>query len=276
MPELENLLQTAIHLATAAGERTLPYFGTTLDVETKEDESPVTIADREAETLVRHELEKLHPDHGVVGEEFGETSGPSPYRWWIDPIDGTKAFVRGVPLYGTVLGLERDGEMVVGVASFPALGETLSAARGMGARLNGEPTFVSRQASFGRAIVSTTDGGRFRELGREAAWNRVQKAFWVRAGWGDAYGYNLVATGRIEAMIDPIINAWDVSAFPVIIEEAGGWFGSWSGESTIHGGDSLAVNLELRDALLALLNDSSIESDAQVTVQKPDTGRLVP
>lgn len=253
MPELADLLDLALDLADRAGRSTLGHFRTGTRPEWKADATPVTVADREAEALIRHELERRHPDHAVVGEEHGEQAGTSPYRWWIDPIDGTKAFVRGVPLYGVLIGLERDGEIVAGVASFPALGETIAAARGLGCRLNGRRCHVSDVADPSRAVVSTTDAGAFGESGRAGAWARVARRFWVRAGWGDAYGYALVASGRIEAMIDPALNPWDGGPFPVILAEAGGWFGDWRGRTTIHGGDGVGVNAALRAPLLAML-----------------------
>lgn len=253
MPELDALLDLALDLADRAGRLTLGHFRTGTRPEWKEDATPVTVADREAEALIRHELERRHPDHAVVGEEHGVSDGASPWRWWIDPIDGTKAFVRGVPLYAVLIGLERDGEMVAGVASFPALNETIAAARGSGCRLNGRRCHVSDVADPARAVVATTDAGAFEELGRGDAWRRVREAFWVRAGWGDAYGYALVASGRIEAMLDPALNPWDGGPFPAILREAGGWFGDWRGEATIHGGDGVGVNAALREPLLAML-----------------------
>ena len=260
MSELMGYLELALTLADRAGRLTLGHFGTGIRPTFKDDETPVTVADREAETLIRHEIGRRHPDHAVVGEEFGETGGSGPFRWWIDPIDGTKAFVRGVPLYGVLIGLERDGRIVAGVASFPALGETVAAARGHGCRLNGRRCFVSDEADLARAVVSTTDAGNFEPHGKEAAWRRVRRATWVRAGWGDAYGHALVASGRIEAMLDPAMYAWDCGPFPVILAEAGGSFGDWRGTETIHGGDAVSVNAALRDPLLRLLDTSRDES----------------
>ena len=257
MAELDALLDTAIDLAERAGRTTLGQFRTGVRPDWKEDDTPVTVADREAETLVRHELGRIHPDHAVVGEEFGVQDGTSPYRWWIDPIDGTKAFVRGVPTYGVLIGLERDGTPVAGVAAFPALGETIAAALGRGCRLNGRRCFVSDVSDLARAAVSTTDAGAFAPLGREAAWNRLSRASWIRAGWGDAYGYALVASGRIEVMADPALHPWDAAPFPVILSEAGGWFGDWSGRAGMHGGEGLATNAALRDTVLRTLADAS-------------------
>lgn len=262
MSELATMLDFALDLADRAGRTTLGHFRTGTRPDWKEDATPVTVADLEAETLVRHAIEKRYPDHAVIGEEHGTTSGTSPWRWWIDPIDGTKAFVRGVPLYGVLIGLERDGEIVAGVASFPALGETIAAAQGLGCRLNGRACHVSEEGDLARAVVSTTDPAMFDRLGRGGPWRRVCDAFWVRAGWGDAYGYALVASGRIEAMLDPVMNAWDAGPFPVILAEAGGFFGDWRGNVTIHGGEGVGVNAELKAPLLAMLAADGDATDA--------------
>ena len=256
MPELAMLLDAALDLADRAGRLTLGHFRTGTRPDWKEDATPVTVADREAETLIRHELERRFPDHSVVGEEFGTSDGSAPWRWWIDPIDGTKPFLRGVPTYSTLIGLERDGELVAGVAAFPALQETIAAARGLGCRLNGRRVFVSDVDDPAKAVVSTTDWGRFAERGRAAAAARVAEAFWIRAGWGDAYGYMLVASGRIEAMLDPIVAPYDVAPFPAILAEAGGRFTTWDGAGGIHGGTGVGVNAALAGTLLGLLDET--------------------
>ena len=265
MSELESYLDLAIDLADRAGRLTLGYFRTGTRPEWKQDATPVTVADREAETLIRHELGRRHPRHAVIGEEHGETTGSGPWRWWIDPIDGTKSFLCGVPLYGVLIGLEREGRIVAGVASFPALGETIAAARGLGCRLNGRLCTVSDVGVPSAAVVSTTDVGSFAPHGKAGAWSRVCDAAWMRAGWGDAYGHALVASGRIEAMLDPVMNPWDCGPFPVILAEAGGSFGDWRGRETIHGGEAVSVNGALREPLLALLAPTAGDGAAQAT-----------
>jgi len=260
MSELAALLDLAVDLADRAGRLTLGHFRVGTRPAWKADATPVTVADREAETLIRHELERRHPDHAVVGEEHGTTEGTAPWRWWIDPIDGTKSFVRGVPLYAVLIGLERDGDMVAGVAAFPALQETLAAGEGLGCRLNGRRCTVSDVTDLGRAVVATTDPGAFAAHGREAAWGRVKDAFWMRTGWGDAYGYALVASGRIEAMLDPVMNPWDAGPFPAILAEAGGSFGDWRGRPGIHHGEGMAVNAALRAPLLDLLAEDGAQA----------------
>lgn len=261
MSELASLLDLAIDLADRAGRLTLGHFRTGTRPDWKADATPVTVADRDAETLIRHEIERRHPDHAVVGEEFGTTSGSAPWTWWIDPIDGTKPFLRGVPTYGTLIGLERDGAFVGGVAAFPAMGETIAAATGLGCRLNGRLVSVSTETDPARSVVSTTDWGRFAERRRAEAASRVAEAFWIRAGWGDAYGYMLVASGRIEAMLDPIVAPYDVAPFPAILSEAGGRFCDWSGRPNVHAGSGVGVSDGLADTLLDLLG----ERDGQPT-----------
>lgn len=263
MAEIDDLTTLATEVAVEAGETTLRYFRTAVDVDLKADESPVTVADREAETVVRRRLERAVPTHSVVGEEFGSVEGTSAYRWWIDPIDGTKAFVRGVPLYGVLIGLEREGEIVVGVANFPALGEIYVAAKDRGCRAMGRPCHVSTVSDPRRALVSTTDPAHWDRLGRGAAWTRVGRSFGATAGWGDAYGYALVASGRIEAMIDPALAPWDAGPMPILLSEAGGWFGDFAGVTTLHGGNGLATNAALKDAVLSALDDGPMHGEVR-------------
>lgn len=260
MSELASLLDFAIDLADRAGRLTLGHFRTGTRPDWKADATPVTVADRDAETLIRHEIERRYPDHSVVGEEFGTTTGAAPWRWWIDPIDGTKPFLRGVPTYSTLIGLERDGRFVAGVAAFPAMGETIAAASGSGCRLNGRRCYVSRETDPAKSAVATTDWGRFAEQGRSEAAERVAEAFWIRAGWGDAYGYMLVASGRIEAMLDPIVAPYDVAPFPAILAEAGGRFCDWHGNPDVHSGSGVGVSEALADTVLDLLGERDGQS----------------
>lgn len=245
MPELQTFLDVALEAATAAGRRTLAYFQNGVAVEQKEDDSPVTVADREAEAIIRARLQKAFPRHGIVGEEQGAQDEGASHVWWVDPIDGTKSFVRGVPLYGVLIGLSIEGRVDVGVAHFPALDETYYAASGLGARCNGRRIQVADTASLARGAVGFTDVGSFAKHGRGPAWERIQAAAGFRAGWGDAYGHALVASGRLELMLDPIMSPWDCGPFPVLLREAGGRFGDWSGVETIHGGEALSTTATL-------------------------------
>jgi myo-inositol-1(or 4)-monophosphatase len=252
---LADFLSFAETTAREAGALTLEYFLTDgARAEFKSDDTPVTIADRKAEELIRHRIAETYPDHQIVGEEYGATEGTSDYRWIIDPIDGTKSFVHGVPLYAVLIALEIKGKMEVGCAYFPALDEIISAATGLGAHWNGKPCRVSDVASIDRAVCAHIDTAYFGKNGKGEAWDRLQKAVYYNAGWCDAYGYLLVATGRAEIMLDPVMAVWDCGPFPPIFKEAGGYFGDWSGnEGRIDGGEALATNAALRSEVVALL-----------------------
>jgi len=253
--DLRDLMNFAAETATLAGRMTLGYFSTGVRPDFKADDSPVTVADRLAEEFIRGRIEERFPDHAIVGEEFGatENAGAS-VRWLVDPIDGTKSFVRGVPLYAVLLGVEIDGVPSVGAAYYPGTDELLVAAKGEGCTWNGRPARVSEVAHLSRAYISCTDPGSFEVYGKQAAWDRLARRVYVRAGWTDAYGYLLVATGRLEAMLDPIMNPWDCGPFVPILQEAGGYFGDWHGNATNYAGEGLATNANLRDEILGLLN----------------------
>ena len=253
---MRSYLDFATELAYQAGQLTLGYYQTGTRPEWKEDDSPVTVADREAEKLIRERISSRYPDHAIVGEEFGDdSSGSESHRWFIDPIDGTKSFVHGVPLYGVLIGLEIDKRIEVGVACFPALNEMVAAASGEGCYWNGRPARVSAETDLSRSIVAHIDTASFARVSEErgVAWQRLQNASYYNAGWCDAYSYMLVATGRVEIALDPIMNPWDCAPFPVIIREAGGYCGDWQGNETIHNSELLATNLPLKDEVIALL-----------------------
>jgi myo-inositol-1(or 4)-monophosphatase len=203
---VESYLDFAIETVYLAGRLTLGYFQTEMKVEFKDDQSPVTLGDRRAEELMRQRIEDRYPTHEIVGEEFGvkETTGAS-HRWFIDPIDGTKSFMRGIPSFAVLLGLEIEEEVKVGVAYFPALNEMVSAAIGMGCWWNGRRARVSQVNRLDQAIVCFTDLNSFAQYRRQEAWDRIRKATYYRTGWGDAYGYCLVATGRSEIILDPVM-----------------------------------------------------------------------
>ena len=254
MPDpLLRYLEFAVETAYLAGRLTVGYFQTGLRADFKEDHSLVTVADRHAEELIRRRIEERYPDHAIVGEEFGlkETEG-SAHRWFVDPIDGTLSFVRGVPLYAVLIGLEIEGEIEVGVAYFPGLDEMLSAATDHGTWWNGRRVRVSAVSSLHDSVVAFTDAANFHRHNRHKEWARVQQATYYRAGWGDAYGHALVATGRVELMLDPIMNAWDCGPFPPILREAGGYFGDWRGNRTIFAGEAISTSDVLLPQVLAL------------------------
>lgn len=250
--ELKSALDFAERAAIEAGKITLEHFGTGVAVDWKADRSPVTIADRKAEECLRRLIGKEFPDHAILGEEFGEDRGGAEYRWVVDPIDGTRAFIRGVPLYGVMVALEHEGDALLGVVHHPALRETVRAAKGCGCVWKGRPARVSAVASLADAMVLTTDtGGVFRKNRRFAERLLGERA--RHRTWGDCFGYTLVATGRAEVMMDPEMAVWDSAAVKPIIEEAGGVFTDWSGRRTIHGKDALAANAELHAVVLEMM-----------------------
>jgi myo-inositol-1(or 4)-monophosphatase len=251
---LSPYLDFATETAYLAGRLTLGYYQTGIRPDLKADDSPVTVADRLSEQFIRQRIEARFPGHAIVGEEFGiQESQGATFRWFIDPIDGTKAFVRGVPLYAVLLGLEIEGQPLVGAAYYPALDEMLSGATGLGAWWNGRRAQVSSVERLDRAYACFTDAGSFARYNRQEAFERLLQATYVRAGWSDAYGYLLVATGRVEVMIDPIMAAWDCGPFPPILLEAGGYFGDWNGNVTIYGLEGLATTQILLPEVLKVL-----------------------
>lgn len=264
MSNLRTLLDFTVETAYQAGRLTLGYFRTGIRPEFKEDESPVTVADREAEALIRRRIAERFPDHAIVGEEYGEEGRDSAsHRWFVDPIDGTKSFVRGVPLYGVLIGLEIDGRCEVGAAYFPALDEMVYAASGEGCYWNGRRVHVAETDSLARSVVSFTDAGSFARYGRGEAWQRIIDATSYRVGWSDAYGHALVATGRLELMLDPIMSAWDCGPFPVLLREAGGYFGDWSGRETLFGNEGLSTTRTLLPHVLALIEGRAASGEAE-------------
>jgi histidinol-phosphatase len=255
--ELASRLESAVTVARQAGEVTLRYFQRDdLGVEIKADDSPVTVADREAEQLLRKQIAAAFPHDGILGEEFGEQPGTSGYRWILDPIDGTKSFIHGVPLYGTLIGVEREGRSVVGVIHIPALGETAYAAVGGGAwyvRGNSPPRHAQvSNKKLSDGLFLTSEVKNFHKIGRADAYEKLQQSARLTRSWGDAYGYLLLVVGRAEAMVDPMMHVWDNAALQPVVEEAGGTFSDWQGVPTIHSPNAVATNGVCRDEVLAI------------------------
>ncbi len=239
-PEL--LLQAVQECAELAGGIAHAHYRKNVAVEWKSDGSPVTIADREAEMAVREWIRTRFPADGILGEEFGEQSGTTGRRWIIDPIDGTKAFVRGVPLWGSLVAIVEGEHVLAGAACFPAVGETIAAAGGCGSWHNQSRARVSAVAELSSATILITDDRVFSSAAMHERWQRLSAAAAVTRSWGDAFGYLMVATGRAEVMVDAIVNAWDIACFQPIIEEAGGVFTDLGGTITAFGGHSIATN----------------------------------
>jgi len=251
--ELRDLLDFAAEIAWQAGRITLRHYQTGVAVEAKADESPVTVADREAENLLRDLIQKAFPEDGIIGEEWGEIPGRSGRRWIVDPIDGTKSFIHGVPLYATLVGLEVDGACVVGAANFPALNEMVCAAKGSGCFWNGRRARVSGVSRMSDALLMTTDAPNIVLAGYGPGYDRASAAARLRRGWGDAYGHAMVATGRAEVMLDPFMEVWDCAALVPIVLEAGGTFTDWKGNPTARGGSAISTNGKVYEEVMGLL-----------------------
>lgn len=249
----KEILEFALDTAWQAGRITLGYFQTELATERKADNSAVTIADRQAEQRIRQLIQQHWPDHGIIGEEYGNLNADAEYTWTVDPIDGTRSFISGVPLYSTLLAL-LDGERpLVGVAHFPALNETIYAVRGEGCYWNGRRARVSSIDKLEDAMLLTSGLDYFQNQVKADAWRRMMDVTHAQRTWGDAYGYILVATGRAEIMVDPGMHLWDTGPLQVILEEAGGTFTDWRGNATIHAGESIGTNGALFEQVMDLV-----------------------
>lgn len=257
MDELADLLEIGRRAAVIAGEVIMPLYRAGVVAELKADRTPVTEADRSAELALRDFLSRECPSHGILGEEFGETEGDGRHRWILDPIDGTKSFIHHVPLFGTLIALERDGAPVVGVIACHAVGETVSAAVGHGAWLNGERVHVSSTRHLAEATVCSTSVARLSST-EPRGWERLRTAARMVRTWGDCYGYLMVATGRADVMLDREMNLWDVAALYPVIGEAGGRITTWSGEDRV-GDSSIATNGALHTAVLEALHGQGRE-----------------
>jgi histidinol-phosphatase len=239
---MKGFLQFAFDACEQAGKITLEYFQKNPETETKSDQSPVTIADRLSEKKIRELIEKYYPDHAIVGEEYGGAKSDNSYCWFIDPIDGTRAFVQGVPIYGVMLGLEISGEFSVGVINFPALNEIIGAARGEGCFWNGSPARVNRDATLKETLFCHSGREYFQQFDRSKAYQELEDATGWQRTWGDCYGHILVATGRAGCCVDPILNAWDAGAIIPIVEEAGGTFTDWRGRKSAYSREGISTN----------------------------------
>jgi histidinol-phosphatase len=251
---LKELLEMCQEWAQGAGAITLKHFGGALAPEIKGDGTPVTAADRATEIHLRTLIADRYPDHGIIGEEFGETNAGATIRWIIDPIDGTRSFIRGVPLFGVLMAVEIAGAPVVGVAHFPGLGETVAAAVGEGCYWNGGRARVSVVSDLSASAVLTSDPAILLDGSMAPGWEHLVRSAALARSWGDCYGHALVATGRAEVMVDPILAAWDAAPFLPILSEAGGRFTDRRGVAGCRGGSGISTNGILHEEVLRILN----------------------
>ncbi|HEY9842900.1 MAG TPA: inositol monophosphatase family protein [Candidatus Obscuribacterales bacterium] len=248
---LRFALSQAVDLARQAGEMALASFRRPLAVDWKSDGSPVTEVDRAIEAWLRGQLQRNFPEHGILGEEAGADHPEAEFCWILDPIDGTRSFARGIPVFGIQLALVWQHKPVLGVIHLPALGETVSAAEGLGCSFNGAPCTVSDISDPGRALVYVHERDLARR--RSPALGRWLESVQLERNWGDCYSFVLVATGRAEAALDPRMQIWDNGPLPVLLREAGGMFCDWEGRDAISSGSAVASNAALAPILLDLL-----------------------
>jgi histidinol-phosphatase len=246
----------AVEAAHKAGDLAREYYETTFEIEHKKDDSPVTIADRKAEQLIRTLVSEAFPGDGFLGEEYGDQLGTSGFRWIIDPIDGTKSFIRHIPLWATLIGLEYQNEQIGGVAYIPVFGMTYRALRGANAFLNERKIRVSEVATLSESLACYSSINWFLKAGKEKAFLELAARTSRQRGYGDFYGFVLVAEGAAELMVEQGVNPWDIAATKAIIEEAGGMFTDWGGVPTIARPDALASNGRVHAEALAILNGS--------------------
>ena len=263
-PEIQSRVALAADAARAAGAETLRWFRQpTLAVDRKGDGSPVTVADRTAESLLRERIAAAYPHDAILGEEFGETAGTSPFRWVLDPIDGTKSFIAGVPLYTTLVAVMEGDRPLLGVIYAPVTDELVYApAGGETLFVLGEnkptPARVSKVERLADATFLTTEAASFDKAGKSGGrgvYDQLEQACRLTRTWGDAYGYMLVATGRADVMVDPQLNLWDAAALQPVIEGAGGHFSDWQGRPSVHTGNAVATNPHLAGLVLSITRD---------------------
>lgn len=259
MNDVKARLEVAVRAAREAGLMTLSYYQSPgLKSDAKGDGSPVTVADKKGEELIRAIIERDFGADAILGEEFPEKQGSTGYRWIIDPIDGTRSFTRGIPHYAVLIGVEHEGRAVVGAVEVPALGERLSAGRGLGGWWTARdgsvrPARVSHIDELKLATVEMNSGPTMIKHGLWPVFEAVSRSVARTRGWSDAYAFVLAATGRVDVALGLGFSPWDIAPFQAIMEEAGGAFTSWGGESSIRASRIVASNGRFHTDLLRVL-----------------------
>lgn len=246
-------LDAVAEVARVAGAIALGHYRRKVTIETKQDGSPVTVADRDAETAARKWIERRFPHDGILGEEFPDVRSDSRYRWIIDPIDATKSFLRDVPLWGTLVAVAEGRHIIAGAAFFPAVSEMIVAADGFGCWWNDERARVSTVAELSQAVILTSSIPFSTDPVVTARWRSLEERVIASRTWGDCFGYLMVASGRAEVMADPVLSSWDIAAFLPIVKEAGGVVTDFRGDVTAFGGSAIATNAALAETVHGLL-----------------------
>lgn len=255
--DLDRIHEAAVEIARKGGDHTLKYFQKSVEVEFKEDASPVTVADRETEQLLRDEIQQRFPEHGIVGEEFANSNPGSEIQWILDPIDGTLSFIHGVPFYTTLIGVLYKDEPKIGIINAPALDELCDAAEGKGARLNGESCSVRTTEHLSDASFLSTDVTTPAEFGYQKPFSELLSLTKVHRTWGDAYGHMMVATGRADLMFDPVLNIWDAAPLLTVVRESGGIFSDTEGNETIQSGNGFSCSTVLHPSVVEIFKKYS-------------------
>lgn len=261
MIDLAKVEATLLLAAEAAAAHTLPLFRTTLAIDNKYTVGfdPVTEADRGAETVIRAVIAEHFPDHAIIGEEWG-SAGDSPYTWIIDPVDGTRAFISGAPVWGTLIGFAHDGVAIAGLMSQPFIGETFLAVPGRSTYRRAGLEGINRtsgQTQLAPCRVFTTAPSLFSTPALMSKWKAIESATRLQRFGMDCYGYALLAAGHADLVIEPFLNTYDIAALVPIIREAGGAISCWDGSEPTAGGNVVAAATpELLEKALALVNAS--------------------
>lgn len=250
MQEYVRFIKT---LAEETGGIIKKYYRSDLKIETKKDLSPVTIADKKSEEKMREMIQKEFPEHGVLGEEFGETNPNAEYKWILDPIDGTKSFICGTPLFGTLIALTKNGSPILGAINFPVLDEFLYGDNSA-AYLNGKRVSVRETRNLSQAVLLTTDQKHVFENQNRENFEKLVSKINIYRTWGDCYGYYLLATGYADIMLDPIMSIWDTMALIPVIQGAGGIISDWRGNDVVKGTSVAAASKALHPEVIKTLN----------------------
>ncbi len=253
MQLLQELVPFIKYLAQESAGIIKKYYRMPLDIETKADRSPVTIADKKTEEFLRDAILKEFPEHGLLGEEFGEVNPGAVYKWILDPIDGTKSFISGTPLFGTLIALLHNGRPILGAINLPILNELMIGDATL-TTLNDKPVRFRECSSIAEALLLTTDLKLFSEgsiKGMQALASKVK----MMRGWGDCYGYYLAASGFADIMIDPVMSAWDRMALIPVIKGAGGVITDMNGDDPVTGTSIIASTEKLHQEVIRILNE---------------------
>lgn len=257
--DLLEAKDAALSYLETSNTEVLKWFRTEISVETKADQSPVTIADRNAEEILRKKLSQAFPDHGIIGEEFGSDRAEAEWVWTIDPIDGTRSFIRGLPLFASLLALLHKGEPVLGIISLPALGETAWAVKGHGAHCGGQTLKVSSHGNLKGAAVAAADRYCFKEKKCMRLFNRLQREAEIVRTYPDAFGHLMAIRGAVDVMVDPWAYIWDFAPCKILVREAGGEFANFSGNRAGIGfGNAVVGNPELVKAVRKMIREEKM------------------